>query len=348
MTMTPERPETPRTAWRDIVARYQTPSVRGSVFQLCTTIIPLLGTLYLMYLSMDVSYWLVLGLALPAAGFTVRAFIIMHDCGHGSFFRSRRANDIVGFITGALTLTPYAQWRREHAIHHANSGLFEGRGVGDITTLTVREYLALPRWRKFKYRLYRHPLVLFGIGPLWLAIKQRAGALAPNTGKKEFASIHATNLTLLALLAALSLWIGMRDLVLLYLPVLMISGGAGIWLFYVQHQYEEAYWQAKPHWDYAEAAIRGSSYLKLPRVLQWFTGNIGLHHVHHLSPKIPNYRLQRCHDENPIFHSVTTLTLWQSLKTIKLKLWDEEQGRMVGYRRLREVRCQPSSASPTT
>ena len=343
MSDIPDSPAPPESTWRQIVARYQTPSVRKSIFQICTTIVPLLATLVLMYLAMGVSYWLVLALALPAAGFSIRTFIIMHDCGHGSFFRSRRANDIVGFITGALTLTPYAQWRREHAIHHANSGNLEGRGVGDIVTLTVREYFELSRWGRFKYRLYRHPMIMFGLGPLWLAIKQRAAALAPDTGKKEAWSIHATNLTLIALCVLLSLLIGLKELVLLYLPVLMISGAAGIWLFYVQHQFEESYWQGRADWNYAEAAIRGSSYLKLPRVLQWFTGNIGLHHVHHLSPRIPNYSLQRCHDENPIFHGVTTLTLWQSIKTVSLKLWDEEHRRMIRYRDLRRLRSQQTS-----
>ena len=266
---------------------------------MCTTILPLIGTLVLMYLSLRVSYWLVLALAVPAAGFTIRTFIIMHDCGHGSFFRSRRANDIVGFITGALTLTPYAQWRREHAIHHATSGNLEGRGVGDIATLTVREYLALSRWGRFKYRLYRHPAVMFGLGPVWLAIRQRIAALSPDTSIRERLSVHGTNLALIGLCITLSLLIGFKAVLLVHLPVIMLSGAAGIWLFYVQHQFEESYWTEPQGWDYAEAAIRGSSYLKLPRVLQWFTGNIGLHHVHHLSPRIPNYALQRCHDENP-------------------------------------------------
>jgi len=324
--------------WRDIVARYQTPSVRAAVIQICTTVLPFVGLLVLMYFAVSLSYWLVLLLALPAAGLLLRVFIIMHDCGHGSFLPSRRWNDIVGFITGVLTLTPYVQWRREHAIHHATSGNLEERGWGDITTLTVREYLSRSRWGRFCYRLYRNPVVLFGLGPLWFAVKQRLPNSGGKTGRKEALHVHATNLTLAGLLLVAAILGGLAETALVYLPTFFISGAIGIWLFYVQHQFEEAYWRPQSQWDYATAAVMGSTYLKLPRLLQWFTGNIGLHHVHHLSPRIPNYRLQRCHDETPVFHTVPTLTLRDSLRTLRLRLFDEESGRMVSFRHLRRLR----------
>ncbi len=302
---------------------------------MCTTLIPLALNLYLMYLSLPVSYWLTLALSVPAAGLLVRTFIIMHDCGHGSFFPSRMANDIVGFFTGVLVLTPYKQWRRDHAIHHATSGDLEHRGHGDVTTLTVNEYLALSRWERFRYRVYRNPIVLFGIGPIVLAVKQRLPTPGETTGRKEKWSVWLTNLAIVVLVVLFSLLIGFWSVVMIYAPVFMISGAIGIWLFYVQHQFEDTYWDRRPEWEYPVAALHGSSYFKLPAVLQWFTGNIGLHHVHHLSPLIPNYKLQDCHEENPVFQQVTTLTLWASLKTLSLKLWDEEKRKLIGWRDLK-------------
>jgi acyl-lipid omega-6 desaturase (Delta-12 desaturase) len=326
--------------WKSIVARYQSPDVRRSIFQLCNTLLPFAALLTAMYFSLSVSYWLTLALALPTAGFLVRIFIIMHDCGHGSFLPSRRWNDIIGFVTGVLTLTPYVQWRRDHAIHHATSGNLEGRGHGDITTLTVKEYLALSWFRRLKYRLGRTPVVLLGLGPVWLALMQRFQALGPKAGWKERVSVQATNLALIVLVVGLSLLVGFKAVFLVYFPIIFISGVAGIWLFYVQHQFDEAYWADPQEWSYATAAVRGSSYFKLWRPLQWFTGNIGFHHVHHLSPRIPNYRLERCHQENPLFHSVKTLTLWESVKTFRLRFWDEDRRRMVSARELRRLRTR--------
>lgn len=326
--------------WRAIVARYQSADTRRSVIQLCNTLLPFAGLLVAMYFSLSVSYWLVLALSLPAAGFLIRVFIIMHDCGHGSFLPSRRWNDIVGFVTGVLTLTPYVQWRRDHAIHHATSGNLEGRGHGDITTLTIKEYLALGWFARLRYRLGRTPLVMLGLGPIWLAFMQRLQALGPSAGWRERVSVQATNLALIALATGFSLLVGFKAVVLVYFPIVFISGAAGIWLFYVQHQFDEAYWSDPKDWSYATAAVQGSSYFKLWRPLQWFTGNIGFHHVHHLSPRIPNYRLALCHAENPVFHEVKTLTFWDSLKTFRLKLWDEERRRLVGFRELRRLRRQ--------
>ena len=323
------------------MARYQTPSVKRAVWQLVTTLLPLIGAFALMYWSLRVSYWLTLALALPTAGLAIRTFIIMHDCGHGSFLPSRLGNDIVGWITGILTAVPYSHWRREHAIHHATSGHLDERGTGDISTLTVREYLALGRWGRLRYRLYRNPLVLLGFGPAYLFVKHRWPS-RKFAGKREVLNVFGTNLALAALITTLSLLIGFREFLMVWLPILLLSGTAGVWLFYVQHQFEDAYWRGKEEWDYATAAVMGSSYFRLPRVIQWFTGNIGFHHVHHLSPRIPNYRLERCHQENPELQRVTTLTLGRSIRTMRLKLWDEENGRMIGFRDLRRRRSVAS------
>src|ERR1041385_482202 len=323
--------------WREIVARYQTPSVKRAVWQLVSTVLPLLACFVLMYWSLSVSYLLTLALALPAAGLAIRTFIIMHDCGHGSFLPSRTWNDILGWATGILTATPYSHWRREHAIHHATSGHLAQRGTGDITTLTVREYLTANWWKRTYYRLYRNPLVLLGVGPTFLLIKHRWPA-RDLAGKREKLNVHLTNLALAVLITVTSLLIGFREFMMIWLPIVLLSGTAGVLLFYVQHQFEDAYWREGGAWDYATAAVAGSSYFRLPKVLQWFTGNIGFHHVHHLSPKIPNYQLERCHKENPTFQKVTTLTIGQSIRTLGLKLWDEESGRMVGFRHLRQLR----------
>jgi omega-6 fatty acid desaturase (delta-12 desaturase) len=324
--------------WREIVARYQQPSVVRSLVQLGTTLLPLFATFLAMYVAMRVSYWLALPLAVVAAGFLIRTFIIMHDCGHGSFFRSRRANDIVGFLTGVLTLTPYAQWRRDHAIHHATSGQLEERGLGDVTTLTVREYLALGWWGRLRYRFYRHPLVMLGVGPLWLMLVRHRYHTPRSAGRREVLGVQATNAAILALFVGASLLIGPFRVAAIYLPAMLLAGAAGVWLFYVQHQFEDAYWAQEGEWDYAVAAVQGSSFYRLPKLLEWFTGHIGYHHVHHLSPRIPNYLLPRAHRENPVFHQAPTLTLWQSMKTFSLKLWDEERKRLIGWRDLHRWR----------
>ncbi|HLG05890.1 MAG TPA: fatty acid desaturase [Gemmatimonadales bacterium] len=320
--------------WKEMVARYQTPSVKRAVWQLLTTVVPLIAAFGLMYWSLSVSYWLTLTLALPAAGLAIRTFIIMHDCGHGSFLPSRLWNDVVGWVTGILTATPYSHWRREHAIHHATSGHLEERGTGDITTLTVREYLGLGWFRRIRYRLYRNPLLLLVVGPAYLFVKHRWPS-RKFAGRREVINVFGTDLALAGMVTTLSLLIGFREFLLIWIPILMLSGAAGVWLFYVQHQFEHAYWRGGDEWDYATAAVAGSSYFRLPKVVQWFTGNIGFHHVHHLSPRIPNYRLERCHRENPSLQQVTTLTIRESFRTMGLKLWDEETGRMVGFRHLR-------------
>jgi omega-6 fatty acid desaturase (delta-12 desaturase) len=331
-------------SWREIVARYQVPSIPRAVWQLSSTLILLVATSVVMYWSLDVSYWLTLALAFPAAGLFIRTFIIMHDCGHGSFLPSRTGNDVVGFITGVLTSTPYAHWRREHAIHHATSGHLDERGTGDVTTLTVKEYLSASRWQRLYYRVYRNPLTLLIVGPIILFIKHRWPTRGI-AGAREIFNVHATNIAMAGIAATLALLIGVRELVMIWAPVFLLAGSIGVMLFYVQHQFEDAYWRAAPEWDYATAAVMGSSYFRLPRVLQWFTGNIGFHHVHHLSPRIPNYSLERCHRENPTFQKVTTLTLKESVRTLRLKLWDEDHGRMVGWREFRRMRQERNGAT---
>ena len=316
---------------------YAQPDVRRSIAQLLVTG-SALALLWLgMWVSLGHGYWITLLLAVPAAGFLVRLFIIQHDCGHGSLFRSRLANDLTGRILGVFTLTPYDYWRRTHAAHHATSGNLDRRGVGDISTLTVREYLAMSRWRRLVYRLYRHPLVLFGIGPIYLFILKHRLPLDMPLRSGVWRNLFATNAGIAALIAVLAILVGPLALLKLQLPIVLLAASAGIWLFHVQHQFEDSYWQRDPAWSFHQAALRGSSYYRLPRLLQWFTASIGLHHIHHLCSRIPNYRLQECLDENPELHEVRRLTLLQSLRCARLSLWSEESGRMIRFRDLRTI-----------
>lgn len=323
--------------WRSIVARYTGSDVFVSFRQLVVTVVLLSCALWLAVWLMPRAPWATVLLIVPIAGLLVRTFIIMHDCAHGSFLPWPRANEAIGFVTGVLTFTPFAQWRREHALHHAASGDLDRRGVGDVTTLTSAEYLARSRWGRFTYRVYRSPFVLFGIGPLHMMILQRFRAPGVATGKAQLRNVWLTNAALVVGLGVAILTAGWKAVVLVYLPAFYVAGAAGIWLFYVQHQFEDAHWKRHEDWDYATAAVMGSSHLNLPALLHWFTGHIGLHHVHHLGPKIPNYRLKKAHDENPIFHAAPVLTMWTAWRTLRLTLWDEESGRMIGFRDLRKL-----------
>ncbi len=336
--LNPEANDRDRNAWRRVVARYEGSDATRAGWQLASTLVPLAAMFVVMYLSLSLSYWITLLLAVPTGGLLVRTFIIMHDCSHGSFFANRRLNDLVGWTTGVLTMTPYGQWRRSHALHHASSGDLDRRGHGDVDTLTVREYLARS-WRgRLKYRIFRNPGILFGIGPIHFVAWNRIPPTGKGSTSRDVRSVWSTNIGIAAFGLALSLWVGWRAVALIYFPAMYIAAAAGIWLFYVQHQFEGTYWKEHAEWDYVTAAIHGSSYLRLPGILGWFTGSIGLHHVHHLSPRIPNYRLRRCHEENPLFHDVTVLTLAQSVRTLRLTLWDEEAGQLVGFGALRAVR----------
>jgi omega-6 fatty acid desaturase (delta-12 desaturase) len=336
-TKTAQSPTHP--AWQDIVDRYQKSEVWPGVWQVSNSLLPYAALWCLMYFSLRVSWWLAVPLAVLAAGFQVRIFIISHDCGHGSFFPSRRANEILGFITGVMTFTPFYHWRWEHALHHASSSDLDQRGKGDVWTLTVQEYLKASRWKRFAYRLARNPMVLFVLAPLFLfLIKMRFPA--PGAPRRERNSVAWTNLAILGLAVGLSWIFGFWTYLLLQLIVTMVAGSAGIWLFYVQHQFEGVYWERSADWDYTTAALQGSSFYKLPKVLQWFSGNIGFHHIHHLSPRIPNYHLEKCHRAEPLFQTVKPVTFFASFKSLTFRLWDEQRQRLVGYRALRAIRKQ--------
>jgi omega-6 fatty acid desaturase (delta-12 desaturase) len=323
--------------WKQIVDRYRQPSFWRSVWQIVDTLVPYAALWYLMCRSLSVSYWITLLLVVLAAGLLVRVFIIHHDCGHGSFFKSQNANDIWGFITGTLTFTPYYLWRGKHATHHAASGDLDRRGSGDVWTLTVEEYLEASRWKRFAYRMVRNPLVLFVIAPLFLFVVAYRFAPA-KASKREQHSVYWTNLGVLGMASALSLFFGIKAYLLIQLAVLAVSGSAGVWLFYVQHQFEGVDWQRHGHWDYATAALEGSSFYKLPKVLQWFSGNIGFHHIYHLSPRIPNYNLEKCHEAEPLFQSIPSVTLLASFKSLTFRLWDEEGHKLVGFGHLKNLR----------
>jgi acyl-lipid omega-6 desaturase (Delta-12 desaturase) len=344
MNAIPAQPRADNLAWKEIVARYQTPSAGRATWQIVNTLVPYAGLWYLMHLCLAVSWWLVLPLAVLAGGLLVRVFIIFHDCGHGSFFKSARANDAVGFFTGLLTFTPYYHWRWEHAIHHSAAGDLDKRGTGDVWTMTVQEYLESSRWKKFAYRLARNPVILFVIAPtLLFLIYQRIPS--PKASRRERHSVYAMNAAILALMVSLSLVFGLKNYLIIQLIVIMVAGGAGVWMFYVQHQFEDVYWERGEDWSFVAAALQGSSYYKLPRILQWFSGNIGFHHIHHLSPRIPNYNLERCHQADPLFQQVKPITFLSSLKSMTYRLWDEEGKKLVGYGHLKKVRV-PVTRSP--
>jgi omega-6 fatty acid desaturase (delta-12 desaturase) len=324
-----------KPAWHGAIARFARPDDRRAIWQLINTFVPYVALWVAMVRTMQLGlpYWLTLALAVVAAGFLVRIFIFFHDCGHGSFFSSPRANTILGYITGILTFTPYHDWRRSHATHHATAGNLDRRGVGDVWTMTVDEYLAAPPLQRLGYRLFRNPLIMFGLGPAYMFLLAQRFA-HKSAGRRERRSVVITNLALLAILLLASLTIGLGTYLAIQLPVLLIAGVAGLWLFYVQHQYQGVYWARDGAWDPIRSALEGSSYYKLPRPFQWITGNIGLHHIHHLRPRIPNYALQACYDAVPAMQAVRPLTFFESLKSLSMNLWDEQEQKMVGFRAL--------------
>jgi omega-6 fatty acid desaturase (delta-12 desaturase) len=326
-------------SWRDVVAKYQRPCNARALWQLASTLIPYALLWYLMYHAIAVSLWLAVPVAVLAAAFLLRIFIIFHDCGHGSFLDSRRANDAVGFLTGVLTFCPYHHWRWQHAIHHGTTGDLDRRGMGDVWTMTVQEYLDASLWRRCAYRLARNPVILFILAPLFVFVVYQRFA-SPRANRRERHSVQWMNLALLGMAVALAWIFGIWPYLLIQSIVVAVAGTAGIWLFYVQHQFEDAYWKRSEDWNYTAAALRGSSFYKLPRVLQWFSGNIGFHHIHHLSPRIPNYNLQKCHEGEPMFQQVRTMTLASSLRSLTLRFWDEHENRLIGYAGLRRIRAQ--------
>lgn len=317
-------------AWAPILAGYREPSHVRSVVELAMTLGPFVALWLLMWAALGVGYWLCLLLAVPTAGFLMRLFLIQHDCGHGAFFRRRLANDWVGRVIGVLTLAPYDVWRRTHAVHHATSGNLQRRGTGDIDTLTVGEYLALSRGRRLLYRLYRHPLVMIGLGPAYLFILQNRLALGTG-GWQPWFSAMATNVATALLVILMMKIVGPGPFLLMHLPVVLLATSAGGWLFYVQHQFENTSWTADPDWNLHEAALHGSSHYDLPPVLRWFTANIGIHHVHHLCSRIPYYRLPQVLRDHPSLGSVGRLTLRESVGCVRLALWDEDRRRLISF-----------------
>jgi omega-6 fatty acid desaturase (delta-12 desaturase) len=323
-----------RTLIRDLAAYREPNSVRG-VLELLITAVPFVLLWALMWVALDAGYWIGLALAVPAAGFLIRLFMIQHDCGHGSFFRHRSTNDWTGRVIGVLTLTPYEYWRRSHALHHASSGNLDRRGIGDIDTLTVREYLALPRWRQLLYRMYRHPIVMFGVGPAYLfVLRHRLPMGLMCSGWQPWISAMATNAAIAILVAAMIWLAGAGLFLLVQLPITLLAASVGVWLFYVQHQYEDTFWEHDEGWTFQEAALHGSSHYDLPAVLRWFTANIGVHHVHHLSNRIPYYRLPQVLRDHPQLAAVGRLTLLQSFGCVRLVLWDESRRRLVSFREM--------------
>jgi len=313
---------------------YEATDTKASKRQMFNTLLPLIALWCAGYASLSVSYWLTLPFLIVASGFLIRTFILFHDCCHGSFFRSKRANDVTGTILGVLTHVPYRQWKNSHARHHATSGNLDKRGVGDIWILTVDEYAAAPAWRKIAYRLYRNPLVMFGLGPIFVFLIQYRFNVK-GARRKERLNTYLTNVLIAALHAGMIWAIGWQDYVLIQGPIFFVSGMLGIWLFYVQHQFEDSYFENEAEWSYVQAAVEGSSYYKLPRVLQWITGNIGFHHVHHLNPKVPNYNLEKAHEATPPLQHAATITLGTSLQSLRFRLWDEKGKTFVGYRPVR-------------
>ncbi|WBL14863.1 fatty acid desaturase [Sutcliffiella sp. NC1] len=324
------------------VAPFEKTDTKASVLQLINTIIPLIALWTIAYLTLSVSYWITLPIVILAAGFLVRTFIIFHDCCHQSFFNSRKANDIVGTITGILTHVPYRQWRYTHNVHHRTSSNLDERGTGDMWLLTVEEYAEAPWHQKFAYRAYRNPLVMLGLGPIAVFLIQyrfnRRGAKA-----KERMNTYITNIGIFSLHGGIILFLGWEAFLLVQLPVALIAGLMGIWLFYVQHQFEDSYFEHDEEWSFVQAAVEGSSYYKLPKPLQWITGNIGFHHVHHLAPRVPNYMLEKVHNASEPLQKATTITLKTSLKSIRFRLWDEETKSFVTFGEAKKILKQRDS-----
>jgi omega-6 fatty acid desaturase (delta-12 desaturase) len=330
---------TEKFKWQGIVSRYAHPETWRSVWQVANSVVPFFVLWYAMYRSLEIGYWLTLFLAVPTAGFMVRCFIIFHDCCHGSFFRSIKVNDKLGLVLGVLVLTPFYQWKHSHAIHHATAGDLDRRGVGDVYTMTVEEYLAAPWWKKIGYRIMRNPFIMFTAGSL-IVFTLTHRFWEKDAGKRERSSVIWTNIAIAAVVGWIVIEIGWAAFLLVELPILLVACGSGVWLFYVQHNFDPTYWERHPEWEFFNAGMDGSSFYKLPKLLQWFSGNIGFHHIHHLSPRIPNYKLEECHNENPMLQ-IQPLTVRDSLKSLFFRLWDEKEKMLVGWGALKKYRPAP-------
>lgn len=321
-------------SWIKIILKYTDPDLSMSLFQLFNTLIPYALLWGLMVYTLSISFWLTLPLIILAAAFAVRIFIIFHDCGHGSFFKSKKWNTWLGRILGILVFTPYEKWHEDHAIHHATVGNLEKRGVGDVWTVTVAEYQAMGSWQKRIYGIYRHPFILFGLGGfLMFVVKNRIPGR--KTKGKSLQSIYFTNIGLVVFAVVMSVLIGFKTFLIIQLPVMFFAASIGVWLFYLQHQFTSVYWSSHADWDYKTVALLGCSYLKLPGLLRWFSGNIGYHHIHHLGPGIPNYHLAQCQRENVLFQKAPTITLASSFKMLKLRLYDVKHKRLISFSEMR-------------
>ena len=322
--------------WASLLSTYREPQCTRSIFELVMTVAAFCMAWATMWVTLNYSYWLTLLFSLPTAGLLLRLFVLQHDCGHGSFYRSRAVNDWVGRILGAVTLTPYDSWRHSHNAHHASSGNLDERGFGDIDTLTVREYLALPKIRQLRYRAYRHPLVMFGFGPAFLfLIRHRMPIGNMGKGWKPWITTMATNTATAALILGMIWLVDTGPFVMVHLPVVLLAASMGVWLFYVQHQFEETVWAKDAHWNLHEAALHGSSHYDLPAILRWFTGNIGVHHVHHLCSRIPFYRLPEVLRDYPVLVGTSRLSLIESFNSVRLTLWDEDLQKLISFGDLR-------------
>lgn len=317
--------------WKEIVLKYNFPDMKRSIWQLANSVIPFIAIWVLMFYSLAISYWITLALSIPAAGFMVRIFIIFHDCGHRSFFKTARWNLAVGFFAGLFSLTPFKKWHHDHHIHHATVGNLDKRGVGDVLTMTVAEFRTASKRKRMFYRIYRNPVVMLLIAPPIIFIVSNRLFSKSATSREKW-NVVWTNITLFVIIGAISLLIGFKSFILIQLPIIYFSSVAGVWLFYVQHQFEGVQWYRKDEWDYETVSLKGCSFYRLPRLLQWFSGNIGFHHVHHLSSRIPNYKLEQCHRENQLFADIPSLSFLNSLKSLKLRLWDEDLHQLVSFR----------------
>lgn len=316
--------------WMEIIRRYNTSDNLKSWWQVINSLGPYIILWIIMVLTINISYWLTLALSVLAAGFLIRIFIIFHDCGHGSFFKSKRLNKVVGIVTGLIVFTPYHKWHKEHHIHHQTVGNLDKRGTGDVKTLTVKEYSMLNRRQKFSYRFYRNPVFLFGIAPILLFTIQHRFTKRGMSGKEKL-YVHLSTLALLTSIGIIMYFIGWKTFLIIQIPILYVASVAGVWLFYVQHQFRHVKWTNNENWDYQTIALNGSSLYRLPVILNWFTGNIGYHHIHHLSPMIPNYKLKKCHNENPVFQKIKPITFLTSFESLLLRLWDEKRDMLIKF-----------------
>lgn len=326
--------ETSKTSWIKIVSNYNHPSPLKSWLQFSLNLLLYSIAWFLMFESLSLSYWITLGLSIPSAGLLVRLFIIYHDCGHGSFFKSRKLRDFLGIFIGILTFTPYYSWSHNHIIHHETAGNLDKRGIGDVWTMTVEEYKESSWWQKTVYRFYRNPITMFGVGPFYVFLIGNRFTKKGMDNRSRM-GVYLTNAGLAVFVVSMCMLIGVKAFLLIQFPVIYLAGIAGFWLFYVQHQFDPSYWTRSGNWDYIKVALEGSSFYKLPRILQYFTGNIGYHHIHHLSPLIPNYNLSRCHKENTLFNSIKPLTFWHAFKAVTFRLWNEKTHEMISFRKLK-------------